>query len=208
MCAPRSDQHGVLSTATIFEDAVYLSEALKLPVNQNEEDVDAELTLLARESGIQDPYRYLPQRNISRALSTVTLDDSDHRSSMSIHSQETQSTSIASAPSRTSRDHVYSPERSMAPRFPPKFGRAPPSDSSAQAMDGSIDSSKPRQPSTVSMSPSVLSSSSSLSSQPSRKKRASGLFGMFRKESKLVHNWQILQYFYLCSSQLLQFEFS
>jgi hypothetical protein len=47
------------STAPIFDDAVYLSEALGLPVNQNEDDVDAELALLARESGIHDPYRFI-----------------------------------------------------------------------------------------------------------------------------------------------------
>jgi hypothetical protein len=48
-----------LSTAPIFDDAVYLSEALGLPVNQSEDDLDAELALLARESGIQDPYRFI-----------------------------------------------------------------------------------------------------------------------------------------------------
>ncbi|KAF1842353.1 uncharacterized protein K460DRAFT_358972 [Cucurbitaria berberidis CBS 394.84] len=179
------DDPVALGTALIFADAVYLSEALNLPVNQNEDDVDAELALLARESGIQDPYRFLcPVQDISRALSTLTV-DSDHRSSMSIHSQETQSTSFTSAPSRTSRDQIYSPDRSPAQRVPPKLARTSLSvDKYDQAMEGQVPGSQQRHStSTLSVAPSTLSSASSLQSRAPRRKRGSGLFAMFRKDS-------------------------
>ena len=188
MPEPPRDHHQALGTAPIFDDAVYCSEALNLPVNQTEDDLDAELALLARESGIADPYRFLclPHTNFSRALSTVTL-DSDHRSSMSIHSQETQSTSITSAPSRTSRDHVYSSERTLAQRTPPKPTPTPSTiDNHDQAMDTTQTDAKQRHSSsTLSVAPSVLSSSSASSSTPApRRKRASVLFGMFKKDSR------------------------
>jgi hypothetical protein len=122
----QEDDSGALSTAPIFDDTVYLSEALGLPIGQTEDDVDAELALLATESGIQDPYLFLcPPQDISRALSTVTL-DSDHRSSLSIHSQETQSTSFTSAPSRTSKDQANHIERLPVMRTPPRVARASP----------------------------------------------------------------------------------
>lgn len=182
------DEPGTLSTATIFDETIYLSEALNLPVHQNEEDVDAELALLARESGIQDPYRYLPPREISRALSTVTL-DSDHRSSMSIHSQETQSTSFTSAPSRTSRDQVYSSDRPPAQRPTPRPARA------SDSIDGHDTAATVTptfvQPnfleSTPSIAPSVVSNNSSASSStPAPRRKRGSIFGIFRKESRYV----------------------
>jgi hypothetical protein len=181
------DHPVALSTAPIFDDAVYLSEALGLPVNQNEDDLDAELALLARESGIQDPYRFIsPPKSISRAISTMTL-DSDHRSSRSIHSQETQSTSVTSAPSRTSRDHLFPSERPLPKRVPPKPVRAPPSvDTYEQAMERPGSGIRSRQSSTLSITPSDLSSSSSQQVQR-RKKRSSAIFSLFRRDYKLVN---------------------
>ena len=182
------DDHVALTTAPIFDDAVYLSEALHLPVNQNEDDLDAELALLARESGIQDPYRFLcPVQDVSRALSTLTV-DSDHRSSMSIHSQETQSTSFTSAPSRTSRDQIYSSDRSSAPRVPPKLARASLSvENYGSVIAGQVPDIQPRHStSTLSVAPSVLSSSSSQQSHAPRRKRGSGIFAMFRRDSRYM----------------------
>lgn len=182
------DEQGTLRTATIFDEAIYLSEALNLPVNQNEEDVDAELALLARESGIQDPYRYLPPREISRALSTVTL-DSDHRSSMSIHSQETRSTSFTSAPSRTSRDQLYNSEWHPIQRPTPRPARA------SDSIDGH-DAAATVTPTFVhpnfsdsspSIAPSVVSDHSSASSStPAPRRKRGSIFGVFRKNSRYL----------------------
>ncbi|KAH9868616.1 hypothetical protein J1614_007688 [Plenodomus biglobosus] len=185
-----NDDLMALSTALIFDDSVYLSEALCLPVNQNEDDADAQLTLLATESGIQDPGRFLcPSPYISRALSTMTA-DSDHRSSMSLHSHETESTSFTSAPSRTSRDHVYAKETSPSPkaRVPPALARA-----ALSAMhQGPVTQNltfRPKSAHAKSMSSvtqSALSSTASLlpqQPQQPRRKRASNLFLLFRKDS-------------------------
>jgi hypothetical protein len=71
MPQPRRDE--VLSIMHIFDDAAYLRDALRLPVTQTEDDIDLQLVMLARESGIEDPYHFLcPVRGISRALSTTT----------------------------------------------------------------------------------------------------------------------------------------
>jgi hypothetical protein len=177
MPTQQSDDHGALTTAVIFDDVVYCLEALNLPASQTEDDYDAELALLARESGIQDPYQFLcSPPDLSRALATMTP-DSDHRSSISVHSQETQSTSITSAPSRTSRD-----------RTPPKLARVAPV---VETHDHSIDQSplgvKQRLSSSAwSVSHSVLSDSSASSTPARRRKRGSGLFGIFRKDSRYV----------------------
>ena len=179
----------VPSTAPIFDDAVYFSEALNLLRNQNEDDVDSDLVLLARESGIHDPYRFLcPAKDISRALSTVTL-DSDHRSSMSIHSQETQSTSFTSAPSCTSRDHIYPIERSPAQRIPPKLARASLSaENYTQAMEGAMPGMQQgHSTSTLSIAPRAVSVPSSPPTLPPRRKRGSALFAIFRKDSRYYH---------------------
>jgi hypothetical protein len=173
-----------LGTAPIFDDAVYLSEALGLSINQNEDDLDADLALLARESGIHDPYRFVsPPQSISRAISTMTL-DSDTRSSRSIHSQETQSTSFTSAPSRTSRDQLFPSERPSAKRTPLKLARAPPSvENYEQPLGRPVSGMTSRQSSTLSIAPPVVSSSSSQQAQR-RKKRGSAIFSMFRRDSR------------------------
>jgi hypothetical protein len=190
MPAPQRDDHGALTTAAIFDDAVYASEALGLPTHQTEDDFDAGLALLATESGIQDPYQFLSSpRDISRALSTMTL-DSDHRSSISVHSQETQSTSVTSAPSRTSRDQIQHGDRSPAPRTPPNVARTllalAPHDETAGALVAGLEQSLSN--STLSASPSVLSDSSAASAPARRRKRGSGLFGMFRRDSRYIYD--------------------
>lgn len=178
---PWEEDDGALTTATIFHDAVYCIEALGLADGQTEDTVDSELALLAQERGIQDPYRHLcPPDDHSRALSTATP-DSDHRSSVSVHSQ---STSFTSAPSRTSRDQIYTSERSPSHRV--KLARASSTnDHSEQGMDTSTQGVKQRHSSSaLSTSQSVLSSSSSSIGPAPRRKRGTGLFGMFRKDSR------------------------
>lgn len=206
MTAAQEDDNGGLSTTTIFDDAVYYTEALKLPADQTEDDADAELALLAAESGIQDPYRFLyaPQ-DISRALSTATL-DSDLRSSASIHSQETQSTSFTSPPSRTSRDQARhsNSERLSSMRGPPTPARASPTVEHQDPSDDPAPSNIPARASssTLSVSKSLLSDSSSSSTPLPRRKRASGLFGMFRKNSGYICRTRVTMHDInlLCSS--------
>ncbi|KAF1913840.1 hypothetical protein BDU57DRAFT_541217 [Ampelomyces quisqualis] len=181
----RDDCGGANGTAPIFDDAVYLSEALRLPMDQTEDDLDAQLALLATDSGIQDPYLFLcPPQDISRAPSPVTL-DSDHRSSLSIHSQETQSTSFTSAPSRTSRDQAHHSERLPAMRSPPTVARAWPAmerqDRIGQLPPPSLEHISSS--SSLSVAQFVLYDSLMSSNPAHRRKRASGLFGMFRRDS-------------------------
>ncbi|KAI8937779.1 hypothetical protein NX059_005478 [Plenodomus lindquistii] len=190
MSDPTWNNSMALTTALIFDDSIFLSEALGLPVTQNEDDVDAELALRATASGIQDPYRFLcPPQYISRALSTMTA-ESANRSSVSLHSRETESTSFTSAPSRTSRDHLYSTDWSPARRRLPRSARASIS-VEQHAPTPRTSMSRPKAVTTTS-SPSVtqsaLSSASSLQQQQQqqqqpRKKRASNLFSLFRKDS-------------------------
>jgi hypothetical protein len=193
MPEPHMDGHSALSTATIFDDAVFCSEALCLAVDEAEEKIEAELLMVAAESGIEDPARFLcPPHDVSRALSTVTL-DSDRRSSVSIHSQETQSTSFTSAPSRTSRDQAHQSDRLPPMRSPPK----PAQMSTVVANKGSaIDVSpvrvEPRlSSSTLSVSQSVVSDSSSQSTPVPHRKRASGFFGLFRKTSRQAYTTRV-----------------
>ncbi|CAN9358254.1 unnamed protein product [Alternaria alternata] len=178
------DETAALGTAPIFDDAVYLSEALGLPMNQNEDHLDAELALLARESGIPDPYRFVPPpKTISRAISTMTL-DSDQRSSRSIHSQETQSTSFTSAPSRTSRDHLFSSDGSTTKRVPATLPQPTCIVENTKTVAERPECDfKSRQSSTLSIAPSVVSSSTSSRQAHSRKKRSSAIFSMFRRDS-------------------------
>jgi hypothetical protein len=183
---PQMDDTGALSTATIFDDAVYYSEALGLAGDETEAKLDDELVMVATERGIEDPVRFLSApHDISRALSTVTL-DSDRRSSVSIHSQETQSTSFTSAHSRTSRDQSIQTERLPAMRTPPKPARTSPVvEHRSPVVDVSPTRLEPRLSSPASFaSQSVLSDSDSQVTPVPRRKRASGFFGMFRKTSR------------------------
>jgi len=166
------------TTALIFDDGVYIAEALALPATHNEDDVDAELAVLAAERGIQHSYQFLcPPQYLLRALSTMTA-DSDDRSSRSLHSQETESTSLTSAPSRTSRDQLFSKQWLPLRRAPPERKRpSPPLHASTPtAIPGHA---KP----TPSVVTSALPNSSSLQQPPPRRRRASNLFSRFRKDA-------------------------
>lgn len=179
MPPPRRDD--ALTTMQIFDDAAYRRDALGMPVNQTEDDVDAQLILLARESGIADPYRFLcPVQDISRALSTTTV-GSAHSSSLSVHSHQTQSTGVTD-PSRTSREQ-------------PQVRRLPPQQTTPTLVRASVtlDSTTDYFPadfkqrhsaaSTFSAAHSMSSSSSSLQKTNTRRKRASFL-SMFRRDSR------------------------
>ncbi|KAF2003817.1 hypothetical protein P154DRAFT_519736 [Amniculicola lignicola CBS 123094] len=164
-----------LGTAPIFDDAAYLAEALCLTDAQSEDELEAQLAITARESGIEDPYRFLHPAvdHVATALSSITF-HSAQRSSVSIHSRETQSTGYTSHPSRTSRDH-------------PPFAR---SSLSYDSYDAVMDHIKPRikhnhSSSEVSGSRSFQSAASSTlkSLGTPRKKRSSGLFSIFRRDA-------------------------
>ncbi|USP82480.1 uncharacterized protein yc1106_09754 [Curvularia clavata] len=201
------DQPALLTTAPIFDDAVYSSEALALPVNQSEDDLDAELVLQARQSGIHDPYRFVPSPAVvSRAMSTMTL-DSDQTSSRSMHSQETQSTGFT-APSHASRDHVYSTDYMSAKRAPPLLAHVSPSlenhQLSVERTECFLQSTRS---SDLSNRSSVSSNLSSSHQEQSRKKRGSALFSMLRKEAKQfattgLHSRVATSYSYSCPSPL------
>ncbi|KAL1656728.1 hypothetical protein SLS61_000524 [Didymella pomorum] len=165
----------------IFDDATYLREALSLPVNQSEDDVDAQLALLARESGIENPYRFLcPVQDISRALSTTTI-GSAHSSSLSIHSHQTQSTGFTD-PSRTSREQPYV-KRLPPQQITPTLARA------SIAVDSPMDyfpsnfKQRHSTASAFSTEHSMSSSASSMHKTSTRTKRASFL-SMFRRNSR------------------------
>jgi hypothetical protein len=190
-----------LTTAPIFDPAVYLFEALGLPEGQNEDDVEAHLSISARESGIEDPYRFLcpDLHDISTSISTLTV-ASESRSSMSMHSRETQSTGITSHPSRTSRDIPFMESTpalrmQLTPTTPttPTFSSR--GSTSFDCYDTVLDRHRPsvrHRPSSSqfsnprthsALSSSALSSSYALAKPARRKhKRKSGLFSIFRKD--------------------------
>ncbi|XPS71484.1 hypothetical protein M3J09_003670 [Ascochyta lentis] len=178
MPQPRRDD--ALTTMHIFDDATYTREALGLPVNQSEDDIDAQLVLLARESGIEDPYRFLcPAHEIPRALSTTTV-GSAHSSSLSVHSHQTQSTGFTD-PSRTSR------EQPCVKRLPPQQ-TTPTLTRASVALDSTMDyfpanfQQRHSTASTFSAAHSLSSSASSLQKTSTRRKRSSFL-SMFRRDS-------------------------
>lgn len=187
-----------LTTAPIFDDSVFLTEALKLPDCQNEDLLDAHVILAAEGAGIQDPYRFLcPDLvDISTAVSTLTV-SSAHRSSMSIHSRETQSTGITSHPSRTSKDS-HGLEGSPVPRAA-QLARASVSsdDHYDVVMNRFRPSARHRPPSsTVSATNPVFSAPSSPAKPtPRKQKRTSrhALFSMFRRDSRCVFGLGILK---------------
>ncbi|KAL5117764.1 hypothetical protein ACEQ8H_004374 [Pleosporales sp. CAS-2024a] len=158
MSAPQRHAAAALTAATIWDDAVYCAQALLLSADQTEDGMESELVLLAEERRVQEPWKFLSiSRHVERALSTVTI-DSDPRSSASLHSHDTQSTSLTSAPSRTSRDPIHNTDR-----FPAMPSTTPPVRLSARPSS-----------STLSVSQSALSDSSS-SSHPAPRRRRSGL---------------------------------
>ncbi|KAF2681300.1 hypothetical protein K458DRAFT_392090 [Lentithecium fluviatile CBS 122367] len=185
MSGPGDDVLADLTTAPIFDDAVYLSEALLLPVNESEDDLDAQLAMSARESGIEDPYRILcpDVHNLSTSLSTTSL-QSEQRSSVSIHSRETHSTTFTSPTSRNSRDNAFT-EQLPALRSPPSLARASMSLDHDSAGDRFPPGVRHRHSSSgYSAANSVLSTTSSARTPSTRKHmRASALFSLFRKDS-------------------------
>ncbi|KAF1934138.1 uncharacterized protein M421DRAFT_415184 [Didymella exigua CBS 183.55] len=177
---PQPPRDNALTTTQVFDDAAYLREALGLPVNQSEDDVDAQLALLARESGIEDPYRFLcPVQDISRAVSTTTV-GSARSSSLSIHSHQTQSTGLTD-PFWTSRDQPPA-KRLPPPQITPTLARV------SIAVDSPMDyfpadfKQRRSTTSTFSAAHSMSSSASSLQKTSTRRKRASFL-SMFRRNS-------------------------
>ncbi|KAF2703863.1 hypothetical protein K504DRAFT_462933 [Pleomassaria siparia CBS 279.74] len=179
-----------LTTAPIFDDAIYLSEALGASESQSEDDLDARLVSTARESGIDDPYRLLcpDTHDTATSLSTLTV-ASGSRSSVSIHSRETQSTSITSHPSRTSKDNPYMDSmpalRTLPPPLPPSRGS-----SCFERYDTVLDRFRPTSvrhtPSSSIFSGTAVMSRSCAppTSTPQKLKRKSGLFSMFKKDTR------------------------
>ncbi|KAF1975400.1 hypothetical protein BU23DRAFT_72921 [Bimuria novae-zelandiae CBS 107.79] len=173
---------GELATAPIFDDRLYLTEALLLGDSENEEDIDAQLTAAARERGIEDPDLYLiPQPallDISTAIAAMSL-KSEPRSSLSIHSRETQSTTQTSLPSRHSRD------KSPMSRMPHPLVRASFStDRNEATSDHFRTPMRHRHSASACPTSMSLPNPSLIKSHSTRKtKRASGLFSMFRRES-------------------------
>jgi hypothetical protein len=176
------------TTAPIFDDAVYHSEALLLPVTENEDDLDSQLALAARESGVEDPYRILsPDAHLISTSMSMTSLHSEQRSSMSIHSRETQSTSFTSPTSRTSRDHPYLDQPPVL-RSPPSLARASLSQDHDSAPDYFLPSIRHRHSSSgFSAANSILSTTSS--ARKPKHKRGSGLFSIFRRDSRCVCQW-------------------
>ncbi|KAF2270957.1 hypothetical protein CC78DRAFT_484591 [Lojkania enalia] len=173
-----------LTPAPIFDDAVYQAEALHLPHGQSEDMLDEQLVLAARDSGIGDPYHFLcPDVNdVSTAMSTMTV-DSELRSSMSMHSRESQSTGITSHPSRTSKDGPFleqSPTlRAPQPAVQPSH--------SLDYYDAVMSRLRPsighrHSSSSTSATNSILSAGSSISKLGGRK-RSSGIFSMFKRDT-------------------------
>lgn len=178
---PPMRRDDALTNMHIFDDAAYLRDALGLPTSTSEDEVDAQLALQARESGIEDPYRFLcPVQNISRALSTTTI-GSAHSSSLSVRSHHTQSTGVTD-PSRTSRDQP------LVKRLPPQQ-TTPTLARASVAPDSTMDyfpanfKQRHSAASAFSTAPSVSSSASSMQKNGTRWKRASFL-AMFRRDSK------------------------
>jgi hypothetical protein len=189
MAEPGGDFLAELTTAPIFDDAVYLAEALQLPVNEDEDDLDTELAMSARESGIEDPYRILyPDAHlISPSMSMISL-RSEHRNSPSIHSRETQSTNFTSPTSRASRDEFYK-EQPPVLRTPPLLSRASLSVDQPATIGHTLPGIRHRHSSSASRSsaPESLSAPSSARKPSTRKhKRGSALFSMFRKDARWV----------------------
>lgn len=174
-----------LSTDPIFDDRLYFAEALQLTGVESEDHVDALLTAAARESGIEDPDLYLIPRpailDIQTAISTMSL-KSEQRSSVSIHSRDTQSTTQTSVPSRHSRD------KSPMSRMPPPMVRASNSLDRNDAIPispGLLSPLRHRHSSSAVSTSMSLPTPSTIPLHSGRKpKRASALFSMFRKDTR------------------------
>jgi len=170
------DEFADISSSLLFDDAIYRREALGLPVNQTEDELDERIAVEARESGIDDPYR-----------------SSAYRSSMSIHSRESHSTGFTSDPSRNSKDQHL--DNFSAPRLQP-----PPRTSLClENYDSLLEKFRPTMRHSRSSSTASTAGSASLSSTPNipgtsiKRKRGPSLLSMFRREPQYV-----LESYYLC----------
>ena len=181
------DEFADLSSSLLFDDAMYRREALGLPVNQTEDELDERIAVEARESGIEDSYRYFtPElQDLSTAISTLTV-SSAYRSSMSIHSRESHSTGFTSDPSRNSKDQHL--DNLSAPRLQP-----PPRTSLClENYDSLLEKFRPTMRHSRSSSTASTAGSTSLSSTPNipgtsiKRKRGPSLLSMFRREPQYV----------------------
>jgi len=187
MTDAEGDVFASLVAELIFDDGTYCSEALLLPPHESESDLDARLLAAARECGIDDADQVLipDTRYISTSISNMSL-PSVQRSSVSVHSRDTQSTAFTSQPSRNSRDHP-SGEQSHVIRSPPLLTRQSLTLETRDALSEAFRPGIQHRHSTsgFSIANSLRSDDSSLRPHSTRKsRRASGLFSMFRKDSR------------------------
>lgn len=177
------DEFADLSSSLLFDDAIYRREALGLPINQTEDELDERIAVEARESGIEDPYRYFtpePQ-DLLTAISTLTV-SSAYRSSMSIHSRESHSTGFTSDPSRNSKDQHL--DNLSAPRLQPQ----PRTSLCLENYDSLLEKFRPTMRHSRSSSTASTAGSTSLSSTLNipgtsiKRKRGPSLLSMFRRE--------------------------
>lgn len=183
MADPAPDYLADLTTAPIFDEDVYRSEALNLPESETEDQLDAQLALEARNAGIQDPdhFLYPDVHDISTAVSTMTV-SSAPRSSMSIHSRETQSTGITSHPSRTSRDYPYVESApALRPGLLPRMSMS--SDDYYDSMMGRFRSNARHRASHSLSGPSSLAPPKPATPRKHKRSSGYGLFSMFRRDS-------------------------
>ncbi|OCL07209.1 hypothetical protein AOQ84DRAFT_62801 [Glonium stellatum] len=183
MPSSAADDLADLSSSLLFDDAVYRREALGLPVEQTEDELDERIAIEARESGIEDPYRcFTPElHDLSTAISTLTV-SSAYRSSMSIHSRESHSTGFTSDPSRTSKDqHLDSPSASRSHQLPRTSLSLENYDSLLERFRPSMRHSRSSSTASTAGSASLFSTSKKPGASVKRK-RGPSLLSMFRRE--------------------------
>ncbi|KAF2110232.1 hypothetical protein BDV96DRAFT_651373 [Lophiotrema nucula] len=180
------DYFSDLTTAPIFDDAVYCSEALDLAEGQNENTLDEQTAMSAREAGIEGPHRYLflEADDISKAMSTLTVDSvSERRSSMSIYSRETQSTGVTSYLSRTSKDNPFFDSTSPALRSPASYRGLSAVDCSETTVERFRPDLGHKHSSSNTLPANSFLAMASPTPKPTPQKRKSGLFSMFRRDT-------------------------
>lgn len=174
-----------LATSPIFNNTCYEREALCLFGDQCEDILDEEIANEARESGIEDPYRYLNPEDLSTAVSTLSV-STEQRSSISVHSQESHSTGITSHPSRTSKDIAFQDQR---PSSRTASAPLPRGSLSIENYDAVLERFRPnirhtQSSSTASTVTSTLSTSSWSNAINGRRKNRPSLLSIFKKESR------------------------
>lgn len=168
--------NAAIDPLSVFDDGFYEREVLQLPQGHSEDAFDKQLAIEARERGIAEPF---PEaHDISTALSTLTV-SSEHRSSLSIRSQESQSTGLTSHPSRTSKDQ-HIDRAATTPITPPP--RASLSIETYNALSGG---SYPgmRHSRSSSTASTAAGSTFSMPLKLSTKRKRSSILSMFRRDS-------------------------